>query len=225
MGIGALEKQPEPLDTVMTSADAGLATAEPAATESTATEPAATERPVIALEPVAKESLWQRLRNQPRETAAIVVLVVTAIIWLDSGASNSPKDQTSKSFDPMDGFESYLSDFDTEKSSTPSRESADPVDTQSPASFGSVLTIPQTQQYEFASPVTANYGDSVFEPSSSSSKIRDSATTAAQYPADADANGSPAYRTNADSAEFDTHNSGSQQNRRVRFAGRIKPAN
>ena len=230
MGIGDLEKQPEPLATAMTSADAGLATAGPATTISTvaepaAMEPAAMERPVIALEPVAKESLWQRLRSQPRETAAIVVLVVTAIVWLDSGDSNSPKDQTSKSLDPMDGFESYLSDFETEESSTPLRQSADAADTQSPASFSSDLTIPQTRQSEFASTVTANYGDSVFEPSNSSSKNRDSATMAAQYPANADASGSPAYRTNAGSTEFDANNSGSRQNRRVRFAGRIKPAN
>ncbi|GEM_PF-2444778 len=230
MGNGDREKQSEPLDTVLTSADASLATADPAATESTATgptttEPPATERRVIALEPVAKESLWQRLRNQPRETAAIVVLVVTAIIWLDSGDSNSQKDQTAKLLDPMDGFESYLSDFETEESSTPLRQSADAADTQSPASFSSDLTIPQTRQSEFASTVTANYGDSVFEPSNSSSKNRDSATTAAQYPANADASGSPAYRTNAGSTEFDADNSGSRQNRRVRFAGRIKPAN
>ncbi len=220
MENGDLEKQPESLDTVMTAVDAGLANADPVATE-----PAATERPVISLESVVKESLWQRLRNQPRETAAIVVLVVTAIIWLDSGYSKSPKVQTSRSLDPMDGFESYLSDFDTEESNRPLRESADPLDTQSPVLFNSDLTIPQTQQSEFASAVTANYGDTVSEPDNSSINNRDSATTAAQYPADADANGSPAYRTNADRAEFDTNNSGSQQSRRVRFAGRIKPAN
>lgn len=220
MQNGDLEKQPESLDTLTTAADAVSANADPVATE-----PAATERLVNSLESVVKESLWQRLRNQPRETAAIVVLVVTAIIWLDSGDSKSPKDQTSKSLDPMDGFESYLSDFDTEESNTPLRESADPLDTQSPASFSSDLTIPKTQQSDFASAVTANYGDTVFESGNSLSNNRDSATTAAQYPADGDANGSPAYRTNADRAEFDTNNSGSQPSRRVRFAGRIKPAN
>lgn len=245
MKNGDLEKQPEPLETVTISAYAGLATADPTstdptstdataidatATDATASEPAATEsaatvQSVIALKRVTKESLWQRLRKQPRETAAVVVLVVTAIIWLDSGDSNSAKNQTSKSLDPMDGFESYLSDFDAEPSSAPLRESADPADTQSPASFGGDLTIPQTQQSEFASKVTANYGDAAFESGNSSSNHRDSATTAAQYPADADGYGSPAYKTNNGSTGFDANNSGSQQNRRVRFAGRIKPTN
>ena len=230
MKNGDLEKQPEPLDSVTISADAGSAAADPAATESastkpTATEPSATERPVISLEPVAKESLWQKLRKQPRETAAIVVLVVTAIIWLDSGDTNSQKNGPAKSLDPMDGFESYLSDLDTKESNAPLRESADPAETQSPASFGGNLTIPSTQQPEFASQVTANYGDSVFEPRNPARNNRDSATTTAQYPADADAYGSPAYRANAGGAEFNTNNSDSQKNRRVRFAGRIKPAN
>ena len=166
MQNGDLEKQPESLDTLTTAADAVSANADPVATE-----PAATERLVNSLESVVKESLWQRLRNQPRETAAIVVLVVTAIIWLDSGDSKSPKDKTSKSLDPMDGFESYLSDFDTEESNTPLRESADPLDTQSPASFSSDLTIPKTQQSDFASAVTANYGDTVFETGNSLSEL------------------------------------------------------
>ncbi len=242
METGDLEQKPEPLNTVTTSTDAGLANAAPAtcaskvgepaliASESTkvASEPVMIEPAVISTAPVAKESLWQRLRKQPRETAAVVVLVVTAIIWLDSGDSNSQK--TSKPLDPMDGFESYLSDFETEESSAPLRESADPVEHQSPASFGGELMIPQTQQSEFASTVTANYGDSVFEPANSSSNNFTTSTTAAQYPAaqypaDADAFGTPMHRANAGSAANDMNNSGSQQNRKVRFAGRIKPAN
>ncbi len=215
MENGDLEKLPETPETAVTSVDAGLANA----------DPAATERTKIAPEPVAKESLWQKLRSQPREAAAVVVLVVTAIIWLDSGESNSQKVQASKSSDPMDGFESYLADFDAEESRTPLRDSADPVEIESSASFGSELMIPETQQSEFASAVTANYGDSVFEPDNSSSSNRNSATTAAQYPADADAYGAPSNRTNTGSADFDTNNSSPQQNRRVRFAGRIKPAN
>lgn len=220
MENGDLEKQSEPLDTAMTSAAAGLATVEPAATEAVATEPA-----VISLELATKEPLWKRLRKQPRETAAVVVLVVTAMIWLDFGDSTSRQSKTSKSLDPVDGFESYLSDFETEKSGRPLRESADPADIQAPASFGGEFMIPQAQQSEFGNTVTANYGDSVFEPNNSSSSNRDSAPTAAQSPADADAYGSPAFRTNAGSAASDMNNSGSQQNRRVRFAGRIKPAN
>lgn len=251
METGDLEQQPEPLNTVTTSTDAGLANAAPATCASTAGEPATvasestkitskpvtTEPAVISTALVEKESLWQRLRKQPRETAAVVVLVVTAIIWLDSGDSNSQK--TSKSLDPMDGFESYLSDFETEESSTPLRESADPVENQSPASFGGDLMIPQTQQSEFASTVTANYGDSVFEPANSSSNNIATSTTstasttaataaqypAAQYPADADAFGSPVHRANSGTAATDMNNSGSQQTRKVRFAGRIKPAN
>ena len=219
MENGDLKKQLESLHTVGTSADTNLAAAEPAATESaasvsTATKTAATERIAASREPLTKESLWQRLRKQPRETAAVVVLVVTAIIWLDSGDSSSKQSQASKSIDPMEGFESYLSDFETEESGTPLRESADPADTQSPASFGGDLMIPQTQQAEFASTVTANYGDSVFEPSNPSNNNQGAATTAAQYPVDADAYGSQTL-----------NNSGSQQNRKVRFAGRIKPAN
>jgi hypothetical protein len=241
MENGDLEKQPESLDMPATSTDAGLANAEPdrcALTADkpaiTANEPARTEPVVNSLQPAAKESLWQRLRHQPRETAAVVVLVVTAIIWLDSGDSNSQKSQTPKPLDPMDGFESYLSDFETEKSSTPLRESADPVENQSPASYGGDMMIPQTQQSEFASTVTANYGDSVSEPNNSPSNNPAISTTAArnsaaQNPADADADadafGSAAFNTNAGSAAFDMHNSGSQQTRRVRFAGRIKPAN
>ena len=225
MENGDLEKQPEPLDTVMISDDAGLTTAEPAETESTASNRVATETVAASSEPAAKEPLWQRLRQQPRETAAIVILVVTAIIWLDSGDSSSPRSQSSKPIDPMDGFESYLSDSETGESGTPLRGSADPVDTQSPASFGGELLIPQSPQSEFASTVTANYCDSMFEPSNSLSNSRDTATTAAQYPADADAYGAPAYRTNAVGAGLDMNDSDSQQNRRVRFAGRIRPAN
>jgi hypothetical protein len=215
MENGDLETQPEQLDTVPTSVDAGLATVEAAATE-----PAA-----ISLEAVTKESLWQRLRKQPRETAAVVVLVVTAMIWLDSGDSTSKQSQASKSLDPMDGFESYLSDFETAESGTSLRQSADPVDSQSIGLFGRELKIPQTPQSEFASRVTANYGDSAFEPGNSSTNNRASATTAAQYSGDADAYGSPADRTNAGGAASDVNNSGTQQNRKVRFAGRIKPAN
>jgi hypothetical protein len=239
MENGDLEKLPESLDTPATSTDAGLANAEPAGCAltadepaSTANEPAGTEPVVNSLQPEAKESLWQRLRNQPRETAAVVVLVVTAIIWLDSGDSNSQKNHTSKPLDPMAGFESYLSDFETEKSSTPLRESADPVENQSPASYGGDMMIPQTQQPEFASTVTANYGDSVSEPNNSPSNNLATSTTAARNPAtqnpadaDADAFGSAAFNTNAGSAAFDMNNSGSQQTRKVRFAGRIKPAN
>lgn len=260
MENGDLEKQPESLDAPATSTDAGLTNAEPdrcaltadkpAITAAllrsqrfhyrcaltadkpaiTANEPAGTEPVVDSLQLAAKESLWQRLRKQPRETAAVVVLVVTAIIWLDFGDSNSEKLQTSKPLDPMDGFESYLSDFETEKSSTPLSESADPVENQSPASPGGDMMIPQTQQSEFASTVTANSDDSVSEPNKSpSDNLAISSTaarnSAAQNPADADAFGSAAFQTDADSAAFDIHNSSLQQARRVRFAGRIKPAN
>ena len=213
MDHGDLETQSKQLDLVTSPTVDTVTPAVPTASSSRAIGP----------DLISRQSLWRKLRQQPRESAAIVVLIVTAIIWLDSGSS-SKKTGSATTLDPLNSFDSYLSDFESMETGEPDRESADPVDHQSPRSFGGDLIIPQTQQSEFANTVNANYGSADAEPANSSTKYRDTSTTTARYPNDVDAYNSQTF-TAAPQGAVNPGNSGTQQNRKVRFAGRIKPAN
>lgn len=177
---------------------------------------------VLSSEVSVKESVWKRLRKQPRESAAIVVLIVTAILWLDSGESKTQKN--TKSSNLMDDFDSYLSEMEPGDSAAPSKESADPVDSPSSRQFENELFIPQPSSGS-ASAVTANYGDAPSEPSNSAAEYRSSAMTTSQSPANTNSYDSAAFRSGTGNAANNGELQNSQQNRRVRFAGRIKPAN
>lgn len=145
------------------------------------------------VERLQKLALWQRFRSQPRETAAVVVLVVTAIIWLDLGPKQS---DTSIPADPLDGYDSILSQFETSEDFDSLPVSSEPFDSTTRESFGRELLIPHSQRSDSMNTVTADYGDS-------SAAIRPNSSRPSAVP-----NGSKAG-----------------ESRRVRFAGQIKPAN
>lgn len=151
-------------------------------------------------------SLWQRLRDQRREVAAVVVLIVMAILWFDTG--NSSPDSNSVSLDPLEGYEAIMSDFSTVDDGRSLRESADPFESPSPSIFDGGLSIPQSPAPAASSTVFAenlppeNHG-----------------TVPPGYAVNPDA--TRAFNTSAGGA---ARNSSEQQSgRRVRFAGRIQP--
>lgn len=149
-------------------------------------------------------SFWQRLRDQRREAAAVVVLIVTAIVWFDTGSSRTGS--ASNAPDPLDGYEAVLSDFETVSASQPMCESADPFESSSKNTFGVGLSAAQTEDSVSANRPSAISGGSTPVPT-------------ARYPDDTQAFNASATNTSAGDG------SDQQLSRRVKFVGRITPAN
>ena len=88
-------------------------------------------------------SLWPRLREQRREAAAVVVLIVMAMVWSDSGSSDTGS--TSNSQDALDSYNDVLSDFEPVGDIQAMRESAEPFEPSSQNSDVSGLYIPSSE--------------------------------------------------------------------------------
>ena len=71
-------------------------------------------------------TLWRQLREQRREAAAVVVLIVMAMFWFDTGKSGTGA--ATNSPDPLDTYDAVLSDFEPVGNTQPMRESADPFE-------------------------------------------------------------------------------------------------
>ena len=149
-------------------------------------------------------SFWQRLRDKRREAAAVVVLIVITIVWLDTGSSKTGT--TSYAADPLDGYEAVLSDFEPVGDSQPRCESADPFESSSGNAFGSGLSAAQSEDSASTNRPSAAFGGSTPEPTA-----RD---------AD-DARAFNAFENNTSTGD----GSDQQRPRKVKFVGRIKPAN
>ncbi|MBC7964368.1 MAG: hypothetical protein H7Z17_00465 [Fuerstia sp.] len=148
-------------------------------------------------------SAWHRLREQRREAAAVVVLIAMVMIWFDTGSSETGTAPDAP--DPLDGFEATLSDFEPVEDARPMRESADPFESQSQNSFDSSLYIPSSEGSAAGNTASSDFGTST--------------TATARYPEDAPAFNASASQTSAD------YGTDQQQRRKVKFAGRIQPAN
>ena len=152
-------------------------------------------------------SLWQRLRNQRREVAAAVALIVMVIIWFDTGRSRD--ESNSVSLDPLEGYEAVLSDFSTIDDDRPLRESADPFESPSQSMFDGGLSIPKSSKSAESSTATTDNFPAVTRGTIPSGK--------ANYP-----DASRAFNT-SDGGTATRNASEQQSGRRVRFAGRIQP--
>jgi len=149
-------------------------------------------------------SFWQRLRNQRREAAAVVVLIVLTIVWLDTGSSKTGS--ASHAPDLFDSYESVLSDFEPVDDGQPMCESADPFESSSKNAFGSDLSAVQWEES-----VSTN------RPSAASGGLNSAPT--ARYPDD-----NPAFSTSTNNTSTGD-GSDQQLSRKVKFVGRITPAN
>ncbi|MEJ7593097.1 MAG: hypothetical protein WKF77_16245 [Planctomycetaceae bacterium] len=154
-------------------------------------------------------SLWHRLREQRREAAAVIVLIVIAMVWSDTGSSG--KDSAPKTSDPLDSYEAVLSDFAPVDEVQAMPESADPFESSPRNSFDSGLYFPQSEESALSNNVSA--GDSAFDSG------RSMPATTARYPETSSTLNASATHSPAD------YGSDQQQRRRVKFAGRIQPAN
>jgi len=154
-------------------------------------------------------SLWRRLRDQRREAAAAIVLIVMAMIWSDTGSSGTGS--TSNALDAFESYEAVLSDFEPVSEVQPVRESADPLDSFSQNSSESGLYFPPSE----GSAPSDTFSVKNASPDSDSSA---SATTA-RFPDTASAFNASPTRKSPDSGTVQ------QQPRKVKFAGRIQPAN
>ncbi len=152
-------------------------------------------------------TLWQRLRSQRRKAAAVIVLAVTAIVWFETGSSETGSAANSQV--TLDSYDSVLVDFDSGDDSQAMRESADPFETPSLNSFDSELHFPSSANSVQSDPFTTAH--------KSADSGRSTPATIAQYP-DSAFSGSATHPTADD-------NSGQQKPRKVKFAGRIQPAN
>ena len=154
-------------------------------------------------------SLWRRLREQRREAAAIIVLIVMAMIWFDTGSSG-----TGPASNALDGFESYeavVSDFEPVSEVQAVRESADPFESFSENSFEGGSYFP---------PSDGSAPSDTFSVSNSTTDSGRSATaTTARYPDTGRAFSASPTQRSPDSGSVE------QQPRKVKFAGRIQPAN
>ncbi len=154
-------------------------------------------------------SLWQRLREQRREAAAVVVLIVIAMVWSDTDSSETGS--ASNASDPLDSYEAVLSDFEPVGDVRAMPESADPFDSSSQKSFDSGLYFPPSEESARSTSLSAH--------DASSASGSSMPATAARYPDTAPAFNASATHSSADDS------SDQQQRRRVKFAGRIQPAN
>ena len=153
-------------------------------------------------------SLWQRLRDQRREVAAVVALIVMAIIWFDTGSSRG--ESNSVSLDPLEGYEAVLSDFSTVDDDRPLRESADPFESPSQSMFDGGLSIPQSSESAESSTATTDNFPAVTRGTIPSGKRELSGRVSSRS---TPRHGGPATRNASEQ----------QSGRRVRFAGRIQP--
>ena len=151
-------------------------------------------------------SLWPRLREQRREAAAVVVLIVMAMVWSDSGSSGTGS--ASNSQDTLDSYDDVLSDFEPVGDVQAMRESADPFEPSSQNSDVSGLYIPSSE---------GSVSADIFSAKNSSADSGRSTPTTARYP-----DTTPAFN---DSATQSSADYGQQQPRKVKFAGRIQPVN
>ena len=152
---------------------------------------------------------WQRLRTQRRKAAAAVVLIVIAMVWFDAGSSQTGTQSNSPG--EVDRDDTLLSDSEPVDDDQAMRESSDPFETLSQDATESGLYFSQTDgsaQSDTVSQqhVSANHGDST-------------RTTTTRNPDTASAFNANATQT---SAGFGF---APQQPRKVKFAGRIQPAN
>jgi len=222
MQNGDRETQPK-VDVVMPTEESK----DPAAVELCATvaatefEPCVTTQPPgVASESVPQlsdrarmrsriESIWRRLREQRREAAAVVVLIVIAMVWFDSGSSGTGT--ASNSPNQLDSYDTLLSDFERVADDEAMRESSDPFETSHQNSIDSGLYSPQTE---------GSFQTETFSTKNTSADSgRSTPTTTARYPDTASAFKASAAQTSAD------YGFGQQQPRKVKFAGRIQPAN
>ena len=154
-------------------------------------------------------TLWRQLREQRREAAAVVVLIVMAMFWFDTGKSGTGA--ATHSPDPLDTYDAVLSDFEPVGNTQPMRESADPFESGAQNSFDTDLYFPPTGRSAASDTVSAidasaNLGES-------------KPATSARAPDNAPAgNASTTYASAEDGSD-------QQQRRKVKFAGQIKPAN
>lgn len=155
------------------------------------------------------ESVWHRLREKRREAATVVVLVVIAVVWFDSGSSGTGS--ASNSPIELDDFDTVLSDFETVGDVQGMRESADPFESSSQSSFESGLYFPPSED-PFPS-------DTFSAKNASGDSGRSTRTATARDPETASAFNASSTQTSAD------YGSERQQPRKVKFAGRIQPAN
>ena len=143
---------------------------------------------------------WRLMRKKRREVSAMIVLILMAILWLDTGGAGS-QGATSVP-DPLEGYDVLLGDFESAGSARPQRESAEPLDFSSETQSGSdSLYIPQSNETAAASQSTGRFG----EPARAA---------AANY-----SNETPAFSSLSD------RKADEPGRRKVRFAGRIQPAN
>jgi hypothetical protein len=144
-------------------------------------------------------TVWLLLREQRREAAAAIVLMVIAILWLDTGSSDTGTAPDAP--DSLDAFEAALSEFEPFEDAQPKQESADPFESTPQNSFSNGLFIPPSEGSASGMAASAESGKST--------------TATARYPEDA-------QTLNASSAQSTAEQ---QQRRKVKFAGRIQPAN
>jgi hypothetical protein len=130
-------------------------------------------------------SLWQRLRDQRREAAAAVVMIVIAMVWFDLGRSGTST--PSGSPNELESYDSLLSDFEPVGEDQTMRESSDLFEMSNQNSLDGGLYSPQTE--------------GSFQSDTFSAKNASAVQTSADY------------------------GFGQQQPRKVKFAGRIQPAN
>lgn len=152
-------------------------------------------------------TLWQRIRARRREAAAVIVLAVTAIVWFETGISETGSAANSQV--TLDSYDSVMFDFDSVDDSQAMQDSADPFDTPSHNSFDSELHFPSSGNSVQSDPFTTAHKSA--DPRSSTP------ATIAHYP-DSAFSGSATHPTADD-------NSGQRKPRKVKFAGRIQPAN
>ena len=154
-------------------------------------------------------SLWQRLREQRREAAAVIVLIVMAMIWFDSGSPGTSP--ASKSLDTFDSYDAVLSDFEPVSDVQAVRESADPFDSSSQNLFDGGVHSPPSE--------SSARSDTFSSMNSAAGTDSSTAATSARQPDTA--SGFNAFPTRISAIS----GSGQQQPRKVKFAGRIQPAN
>ncbi len=156
-------------------------------------------------------TLWRQLREQRREAAAVVVLIVMAMFWFDTGKSGTGA--ATNSPDPLDTYDAVLSDFEPVGSTQPMRESADPFESGAQNSFDTDLYFPPTERSAASDTVSAIDASANFGESKSATSAHDPDNALA-------GSASTTYASAEDGSDQQQ-----QQRRKVKFAGQIKPAN
>lgn len=144
-------------------------------------------------------SVWEQLRGKRREVSAIVVILLMAAFWFDIGGASSKRPAASPN--PLEGFDEFLSEFEPHDSTRPLRDSAEPVDNSS------------------QSTLTSN---SLFIPPSTDSNV--SAFSEEKPPVSSQAE-AQYFNESPSIMPRNTAKPQSAEPRRIKFAGRIQPAN